>query len=391
MAIYKIVGEKERLELIPETSFSEQSIKEVQDLQRILVEQPDVLEEGLFIIGAEFSEWQESRRRIDLLALDQAGRLVVVELKRGETGDHSELQAIRYAAMVANLTFGKVVDTYKAYFEVTEEEARSRIHKHLKIPEEEEAEIDTEKPRIILACEGFSKELTTSVLWLNDCELDIKCIRFKTYRIGEEILVETSQLIPLPEASKFREQFLERKREAREQRSGEVQHSSGKVQNTQGADAFKESIGQASEKFQPGLKRLYDSAVDLERNKLVELSTYINGREEYFRLNLLVPGKDQQLVSFNHHLRYKGVECGGEITFWPGAENFAPNSLPRIDELIGEAKSKSDLRHRRLSKAKTSADLNAILAVINYAYREANGIETDAAITREDENTGIPA
>ncbi len=364
MAIYKMVGDKDKLEPVGETSFSNESIQEVQDLQRILLAQPDILEKGLFIIRAEFSEWEQSHRRIDLLALDEAGRLVVVELKRGETGDHSELQAIRYAAMVANLTFEKVVDTYQAYFEVTEEEARSRIHQHLKVPEDEEAEIDTQKPRIILVCEGFSKELTTSVLWLNDCELDIKCIRLKPYRIGDEILVESSQLIPLPEAAEFIEQIREQKREDREQRSRKGQH-------TLGGSVFLESIKQASEPFQLGLRRLYNWAIDLERNNLAELSTFTNLKGHYIRLELRVPGKNKYLVSFNNLLFQGG---SGEISFWPGWEGIASNSLPRIGELIGQANSISGVRHRKLSTPKTSAGLEAILAVITDAYREANGL-----------------
>jgi hypothetical protein len=56
------------------------------------------------VIAEEFSEWEDSRRRIDLLGGDRDGNLVVIELKRTEDGGHMELQAIRYAAMVSALT-----------------------------------------------------------------------------------------------------------------------------------------------------------------------------------------------------------------------------------------------------------------------------------------------
>ena len=203
MAIYKMVGDKERLELVQETSFNNESIKEVEDLQRLILAQPEVLEPGLFIIRAEFSEWKDSKRRIDLLAMDKGGRLVVIELKRGETGDHSELQVLRYAAMAANVTIDKLLDTYAGYAGCSEEEARIRFREHLGLADGEDLVVYSEKPRIILGCETFGNEIATSVLWLNSYDMEIKCIRLRPYRMGGEILVETSQLIPLPEAQDF--------------------------------------------------------------------------------------------------------------------------------------------------------------------------------------------
>ena len=47
------------------------------------------------VLAEEFGDWQDSRRRIDLLCLDRDAGLVVVELKRTEDGGHMELQAIR--------------------------------------------------------------------------------------------------------------------------------------------------------------------------------------------------------------------------------------------------------------------------------------------------------
>ena len=64
------------------------------NLQRMLSVQPDVLEVGLFILADEYGDWVEANRRIDLLALDNKGRLVVVELKRSDWDDsHMELQS----------------------------------------------------------------------------------------------------------------------------------------------------------------------------------------------------------------------------------------------------------------------------------------------------------
>ncbi len=386
MAIYKMAGHKDRLDEVAQTSFGQEGVLERDDLQRMLRDQPEVLEKGLLIIAEEFGDWQDSNRRIDLLGLDASGRLVVIELKRGETGAHMDLQAIRYAAMVANMTNEKAIETYQNYLDqragekgetAEADDAETLIRGHLGTADEAPV-ILTETPRIILASENFGKELTTCVMWLNESWLraagqEIKCIRLQPHRNGNEILIETSVVIPLPEASEYQTQFAQRKEEAREQRAR--QRSSGKPRQIPGGDAFKGSISKAEERFQPELRRLYDLAVDLETEKLADLATYINANQDFFRIDLQVPGESDPLVSFSNHL-YKGG--GGEISIWSTQEGVAAESLSRIDDLIGPATSPSGVRHRRLSVRKTADNLEEILAVIGDVYREASGKQVDA-------------
>ena len=65
----------DNLEAVPPTTFEAEQLQERAHLQRLLRDQPDVLEEGLFIVEEEFSDWEDSRLRIDLLAVDKEGRL----------------------------------------------------------------------------------------------------------------------------------------------------------------------------------------------------------------------------------------------------------------------------------------------------------------------------
>lgn len=67
-------------------------------------------------------------------------------------------------------------------------------------PDEEQFAQDV---RIILAGAEFSKEITTSVLWLNEHGLDIRCIRMKPYRDGDKLLLDIQPVIPLPEAEEY--------------------------------------------------------------------------------------------------------------------------------------------------------------------------------------------
>src|SRR5437016_14355891 len=97
------------------TTFSLVGLQERRDLQRLLREQVEVIAPETLVIAEEFGDWEDSRRRIDLLAIDKEANLVVIELKRTEDGGHMELQAIRYASMVSTMTFDQATDVFGRY------------------------------------------------------------------------------------------------------------------------------------------------------------------------------------------------------------------------------------------------------------------------------------
>ena len=208
MAIYKLT--KETLIPLQETQLAAEGIFERRDLQRLLRNYITVLDPDLMVISEEFSQWVESTRRIDLLCIDKEANLVAVELKRTDDGGHMELQAIRYAAMVSTMTFNQLVDAHRGYLENSSQAsdaAEQDILTFLQWGKADE-ELFASDVRIILAAADFSKELTTSVLWLNDHGLDIRCIRLKPYRDTEgAIFLDVQQLIPLPEATEYQTQI----------------------------------------------------------------------------------------------------------------------------------------------------------------------------------------
>lgn len=84
MPIYRINDEK--IELIERTTFSQSGLRERQDLQQLLRARIEIITPDTLIVAEEFGEWEDSRRRIDLLGIDKNGNLVVIELKRTEDG-----------------------------------------------------------------------------------------------------------------------------------------------------------------------------------------------------------------------------------------------------------------------------------------------------------------
>ncbi|CAG0985471.1 hypothetical protein ARNL5_02817 [Anaerolineae bacterium] len=214
MPIYEITPD--HLHKIEETSFSAAGVRERADLQRLLRNQVDVIAPETLVIAEEFGEWEDSRRRIDLLALDRDANLVVIELKRTEDGGHMDLQALRYAAMVSTMTFDKAVEVYANHLAQidTEKDARHALLEFLDWEEPDEDHF-AQDVRIVLVSAEFSKELTTAVLWLNERDLDIRCVRLKPYNDNGRTLVDVQQVIPLPEATEYQVQVSAKSRKER--------------------------------------------------------------------------------------------------------------------------------------------------------------------------------
>ncbi|QJW85369.1 hypothetical protein HK414_24290 [Ramlibacter terrae] len=184
-------------------SFGALKVRERDHIQQALKQAPECIEEGLLVLTEEFSEWEGANRRIDLLCPDLHLNLVVVELKRTDDGGHMELQAVRYAAMVSAMTFDKAVATHAKFLrrEGIEEDAEQRIRDFLGNPDDD-LEL-TDNLRIILLAADFSKEVTSTVLWLIERGVDIRCMRMIPARIAGEIVVDIHQIIPLPLAEEY--------------------------------------------------------------------------------------------------------------------------------------------------------------------------------------------
>lgn len=202
-------GAIEQAEFLPAKDLTNAGIEEnvLRDLLMLHLGQLDT-ERRLMVLACEYTNWSDANRRIDVLAIDEDQNLVVVELKRTKDGGHAELQALRYAAMLSTHTFGNVVDALLAHRRKTDKEAlrdkaQTDLLEFLGLVDESEVKL-SEMPRIMLISQGYSTEITTTVLWLRDyTDIDISCYTVALYPYGDKFALHFDLLLPLPEQASY--------------------------------------------------------------------------------------------------------------------------------------------------------------------------------------------
>lgn len=228
MPVYRYLSDS--ITPIQQATFSQLGIAERQDLQRLLRDQIEIIAPGTLVISEEFADWDDSKRRIDLLGIDKSANLVVIELKRTEDGGHMELQAVRYAAMVSAMTFEQAVSVYSDYLKHRQikADAREQMLQFLGWDEPQEEEFGTDV-RMILVSAEFSKELMTSVLWLRDRSIDVRCVRIIPYGVKGDVLLDVQQAVPLPEAEDYQIKVRRKIQEERDSRKSTKDYTKYRV------------------------------------------------------------------------------------------------------------------------------------------------------------------
>ncbi|WP_122088745.1 endonuclease NucS domain-containing protein [Halalkalicoccus subterraneus] len=226
--IFSIDADSKELNRLHGQSFSDLGLLERQDLQEWVIEEPRILGEELLIIASEYQNFEQTRNRLDVLALDTSGQLVVIELKRDRADETTDLQAIKYASYCATLTAEDIQSDYRQFWNSRREEELSpeevgeqfasflddSVDTDIEITSEGWADFDLDdKPRIILLAGSFGIEITAPVTWLiEEYGMEIACIRVEAYKDNGRILLNSQQVIPVPEA----EEYMARRREKQE-------------------------------------------------------------------------------------------------------------------------------------------------------------------------------
>ena len=198
--LFRVDPQSRKSERIEEVDFRQLGFQERRDIQEWVAANPDILGEDLLIISKEFSGFDRTNERLDLLAVDPYGKLVVIELKRDDTGANAHWQAIKYASYLQHATAEQIAAMLSDYKKAPPEDAWEELVQHLGGDDLNTLNNDQ---RIILASHRFAPEVTSAAVWLNSkaqCEDLITCITLTPYRDAntDSLYLQATTIIPVP-------------------------------------------------------------------------------------------------------------------------------------------------------------------------------------------------
>ena len=216
-----------------QVNMSDAGFLERQHLQEWLIANPQIFGGDAMIVTSEFDRWQTStgsykKDRLDVLAIDPGGQLIVAELKRDVADKGIDLQALKYAALVSRFDVDGLVDAHRRFLSarseepVSEAEARASLEGHVDGPLDADA---WAQPQIVLVANSFPEVVTNTVVWLSEGGLDIVLLRYQLYATQSRPLLVVSQIYPVPETEEFllaprREEIKQAKERSRERKRG---------------------------------------------------------------------------------------------------------------------------------------------------------------------------
>ncbi|GAA1869631.1 endonuclease NucS domain-containing protein [Asanoa iriomotensis] len=193
--------------LATSVTMASEELQERKHLQQWIIDHPEVLGLDIKVVTMEYDKWvtaggAKALDRLDVLAVDRGGRLVVVELKRDRAEAAVTMQAINYAAMASRFSLDNLADAHAAFLgsEISRQEALQQL-----VDWADTINDDTlAPPRIVLVAGDFGPSITNTALFLHSQGLDIRLIKYQLYRLASGHLVcTTSQLIPVPNAEDY--------------------------------------------------------------------------------------------------------------------------------------------------------------------------------------------
>lgn len=164
-------------------------LKSEEQIETAIESAPDVLGVDVMLIGRQT---RTPSGPLDLLAIDETGRLVVIENKRDRTPRDVVAQAIDYAAWVAGLDFDEVAEVYASYTASDSDlgDLTSDFEEHFGT----ELEYLAETPRMIIVAARLDDSTERMIEFLGSAfDMPINAVLFQPFEGG---LIGRTWLIP---------------------------------------------------------------------------------------------------------------------------------------------------------------------------------------------------
>ena len=204
--MYKIDLQGNKIEKLQECAFGDLGFREREHLQEWIAKEPTVLGEELLIIQKEFSGFSDTHERLDLLALDKQGSLVIIENKLDDSGRDVTWQALKYASYCSSLSKDNIRKIYQNYLDKKnpEDKAEAKLTEFFDGTDYEDLNLNKGvTQRIILIAAKFRKEVTSTVLWLLNFKVRLQCFRATPYSMGDMLFLNVEQIIPTQDAEEY--------------------------------------------------------------------------------------------------------------------------------------------------------------------------------------------
>ena len=207
-----------KISRIESKTFHNFGFKEKEHLQEWIANYPECLGEELLIIQKEFDGFNDTSERLDLLALDKTGTLVVIENKLDDTGKDVTWQVIKYVSYCSTLSKQQIKEIYQAYLDkyANGKNAEESIIEYFKGKPFSEISLNEDDQRIILVSSKFRKEITSSVMWMLNHGIKAQCFKITPYEYNKQVLLDVEQIIPVKEAEEYIIKMADKTRDEKE-------------------------------------------------------------------------------------------------------------------------------------------------------------------------------
>lgn len=216
--------EKNSIEKINSCSFHDLGYGERAHLQEWIANNPSSLcdnnKNDLLIIQKEFDGFNDTSERLDLLALDRAGAIVVIENKLDDTGKDVTWQALKYVSYCSTLKSQQIKDIYQSYLDKYHagENAEENISEFFHGKPFDEIPLNVPDQRMILVARNFRKEVTSTAMWMLEHNLKVQCFKATPYKWNNEVFLDIEQIIPVKEAEEYMIKMADKNREIDEKK-----------------------------------------------------------------------------------------------------------------------------------------------------------------------------